>query len=86
MSAALTLNVHTVYFALRLGGRLAAGETVLVHGAAGGLGSAALQVARPLGAHTIAVVSSPEKERLARQAGATRCCGSMRRGASRPES
>ena len=68
--AALALNVYTAYFALRLRGRLEAGETVLVHGAAGGLGSAALQVARALGARAIAVVSSAEKERLARQAGA----------------
>jgi NADPH2:quinone reductase len=41
-----------------------------VHGAAGGLGTATLQVARGLGATTIAVVSSDEKERVARTAGA----------------
>ncbi len=68
--AALLLNYHTVYFALKLRGRLQAGERVLVHGAAGGVGTAALQVARALGASTIAVVSSEEKERVARQAGA----------------
>jgi NADPH2:quinone reductase len=43
---------------------------VLVHGAAGGVGTAALQVAKALGARTIAVVSSDEKERVAREAGA----------------
>jgi NADPH:quinone reductase len=43
---------------------------VLVHGAAGGVGTAALQVAKGLGARTIAVVSSDEKERVARAAGA----------------
>src|SRR4051812_31206078 len=59
--AALILNYHTAYFALKLRGRLEAGETVLVHGAAGGVGTAALQVAKGLGATTIAVVSSDEK-------------------------
>jgi NADPH2:quinone reductase len=68
--AALVLNHHTAYFALRLRGRLGEGETVLVRGAAGGVGSAALQVARALGARPIAVVSSAEKERVAHEAGA----------------
>jgi NADPH2:quinone reductase len=69
--ASLILNYHTAYFALRLRGRLKEGETVLVHGAAGGVGTAVLQVAKGLGASkTIAVVSSDEKERVAREAGA----------------
>jgi NADPH2:quinone reductase len=68
--AALILNYHTAYFALKLRGRLAEGETVLVHGAAGGVGTASLQVAKGLGARTIGVVSSDEKERVAREAGA----------------
>jgi NADPH2:quinone reductase len=68
--AALVLNYHTAYFALALRGRLASGETVLVHGAAGGVGTAALQVARGLGATTIAVVSSDVKAKIALQAGA----------------
>jgi NADPH2:quinone reductase len=68
--AALILNYHTAWFALRLRGRLREGETVLVHGAAGGVGTAALQVAGGLGARTIAVVSSDDKERVAREAGA----------------
>ncbi len=68
--AALVLNYHTAYFALKLRGRLADGETVLVHGAAGGVGTASLQVARGLGARTIAVVSSEEKARIAHAAGA----------------
>src|SRR3954449_10429460 len=68
--AALVLNYHTAYFSLVLRGRLTEGETVLVHGAAGGVGTAALQVAKALGARTIAVVSSDEKERVAREAGA----------------
>ena len=68
--ASLILNYHTAYLALRLRGRLNAGETVLVHGAAGGVGTASLQVAKGLGARTIAVVSSDEKEAVAREAGA----------------
>jgi NADPH:quinone reductase len=68
--AALVLNYHTVYFALEVRGRLARGETVLVHGAAGGVGTAALQVAKALGATTIGVVSSDAKEQVARDAGA----------------
>jgi NADPH2:quinone reductase len=68
--AGLILNYHTAYFSLRIRGRLEAGETVLVHGAAGGVGTASLQVAKGLGARTIAVVSSDDKERVARAAGA----------------
>jgi len=68
--AGLILNYHTAYFALKLRGRLAEGETVLVHGAAGGVGTATLQIARGLGARTIAVVSGEEKARVAREAGA----------------
>src|SRR3954452_22975888 len=68
--AGLGLNYHTAYFALKLRGRLEDGETVLVHGAAGGVGTASIQVANGLGARTIAVVSSDEKEEVARQAGA----------------
>ena len=68
--AGLILNYHTALFALKLRGRLREGETVLVHGAAGGVGTAALQVAKGLGARTIAVVSTDDKERVARSAGA----------------
>src|SRR5688500_17534250 len=68
--AGLILNYHTAYFSLKLRGRLGEGETVLVHGAAGGVGTATLQIANGLGARTIAVVSSDEKERVAREAGA----------------
>jgi NADPH2:quinone reductase len=67
--AALYLNYATAWFAVaRVGVR--AGETVLVQGAAGGVGTAALDVLRGLGARSIAVVSSDEKERVARSMGA----------------
>ena len=68
--AALVLNYHTAYFCLKTRGRLAAGETVLVHGAAGGVGTASLQVAKGLGATTIATVSTEEKRKVAQDAGA----------------
>ncbi len=68
--AGLAVNYHTAYFALVTRGRISAGETVVVHGAAGGVGTACVQVAAGLGAKTIAVVSSEEKERMARAAGA----------------
>jgi NADPH:quinone reductase len=70
--AGLVLNYHTAYFALAMRGRLREGEWVLVHGAAGGVGTATLQVAHGLGARTIGVVSSDDKERMAREAGADR--------------
>jgi NADPH2:quinone reductase len=68
--AGLVLNYHTAVFALVTRGRLSAGEQVLVHGGAGGVGTAALQVARGLGARAIAVVSSDEKAQMATEAGA----------------
>ena len=68
--AGLVLNYHTAYFSLLTRGRLREGEWVLVHGGAGGVGTASLQVAKGLGARTIAVVSTDEKERVAREAGA----------------
>ncbi len=70
--AGLLFNDLTVYFALTVRGRLAHGETVLVHGAAGGIGTSTLRLAPALGAsRVIAVVSSAEKADVARAAGAT---------------
>jgi NADPH:quinone reductase-like Zn-dependent oxidoreductase len=63
-------------------GRLAAGETVLVQGAAGGVGTACLQVAKAYGARTIAVVSPDAKERVARAAGADQVVRSTGAGKS----
>jgi len=68
--AALVLNYETAIVALEVRGRMRAGETVLVHGAGGGTGTAALQVAHALGGTAIGVVSSEDKERVAREAGA----------------
>jgi NADPH2:quinone reductase len=60
----------TAWFALKIRTRVAAGETVLVTGAGGGVGLAAIDVARSLGARVIAVASSEEKRKLALAAGA----------------
>ena len=68
--AGLILNYHTAYFSLVTRGALKPSETVLVHGAAGGVGTATLQVAKGLGARAFAVVSDDAKEEVARRAGA----------------
>src|SRR6185312_7255542 len=70
--AGVLFNDLTVYFALTVRGRLQAGDSVLVHGAAGGIGTSALRLAPALGAsRVIAVVSSEDKAEVARTAGAT---------------
>jgi NADPH2:quinone reductase len=70
--AGILFNDLTVHFALRTRGRLAVGETVLVHGAAGGIGTSTLRLAPALGAaRTIAVVSTEDKVAIARAAGAS---------------
>jgi NADPH2:quinone reductase len=70
--AGLLFNDLTVHCALRTRGRLKAGESVLVHGAAGGIGTSTLRLAAAWGAsRTIAVVSTEDKADVARAAGAT---------------
>lgn len=69
-AAAMPINVLSAEFALNERGRLERGETVLIHGAAGGLGAALTQQAKLKGATVIAVVSTPEKAELARRVGA----------------
>jgi NADPH2:quinone reductase len=68
--AALPLNYLTAHFALVERGDLRSGETVLVHGASGGVGTASVQVAKGFGARVIAVTSTEEKAAFARAAGA----------------
>lgn len=68
--AALPVNFLTAVFALGRRGGLRAGETVVVLGAAGGLGTALVAVARAMGARVLAAVSAPEKAEAARGAGA----------------
>ena len=65
------MNFQTAHLALTRRGRLAEGEAVLVHGAAGGVGTACIQVARALGAGTIiGVASGRERMAVAMAAGA----------------
>ena len=68
--AALPMNYLTMHFGLVQRGRLQEGETVLVQGAAGGVGTAAVQLAAALGARVIAVTSTQDKAEVARAAGA----------------
>jgi NADPH2:quinone reductase len=69
-AAAMGLTYLTAHFALVERGRMQAGETVLVTGAAGGVGFAAVQVAKALGAVVVAAVSSDEKAACAKAGGA----------------
>ncbi|RKH47394.1 NADPH:quinone oxidoreductase family protein [Corallococcus llansteffanensis] len=69
-AAGVVMNYHTAHFALHRRGQLQQGETVVVHGAAGGVGTAAVQVAKGAGARVVAVVSDERKAEVARRAGA----------------
>ena len=68
--AAYSVAYGTSYHALKQGAALKSGETVLVLGAAGGVGYAAVELAKALGAKVIAAASSDEKLQFAREAGA----------------
>jgi NADPH:quinone reductase len=68
--ACLPMNYLTAHFALLVRGKLRSGQSVLVHGAAGGIGTACIQLATAHGARVIAVVSSAAKHEVALAAGA----------------
>lgn len=68
--AGVVVNYHTVNFGLRRRGELVAGESVLVMGAGGGIGTAAIQVARGFGARVIAGVADDAQRETAVAAGA----------------
>jgi NADPH2:quinone reductase len=69
--ASIIFNYGTAYFALVERGKLQPGESVLVQGAAGGIGTAAIQVAKAFGAgRVVAVTSTAEKGAVALEAGA----------------
>jgi len=70
-SAAALLLLVTAYHTLTFAGKIQRGESVLIHAAAGGVGSTAVQIAKHLGATPIiATAGSPEKLAIARDAGA----------------
>jgi NADPH2:quinone reductase len=73
--AALPITYCTTIHALVERAGLRAGETLLVLGAAGGVGTAAIQTAKALGARVIAVASTPEKQALCRSLGADEVFG-----------
>lgn len=69
-AAALLGNYYTMYFALARRGALQLGETVLVLGSAGGVGTAAVQIAKALGARVIAMVHRPHAIDFVKELGA----------------
>ncbi|MFG1909129.1 NADPH:quinone oxidoreductase family protein [Kribbella sp. NPDC048928] len=71
----LVVNWPTALAALRPLGRLSAGETVLIHAAAGGTGQAAVRLAKHYGA-TVIATASPEKHEVVRALGADHVLGS----------
>ena len=69
-AAALSIGYQTSWFALHRRTQLMAGETLLVHAAAGGVGSAAVQLGKAAGATVIGVVGGPDKAEYCRRLGA----------------
>ena len=70
-AAAFLIPFQTAHIALARRGQLTQDETLLVHGAAGGVGSAAIQVGRALGAEVIATATGPERVKACLEMGAT---------------
>ena len=68
--AAFPLNYGTTYYALKQRGQLQAGETLLVTGAGGGVGTTAIEIGKAMGARVIAAASSDEKLEIAKNLGA----------------
>lgn len=69
-AASLFIGYQTAWFALHRRARLQPGETLLVHAAAGGVGSATVQLGKAAGARVIGVVGGPEKVEYAQRLGA----------------
>ncbi|MEM9620918.1 MAG: NADPH:quinone oxidoreductase family protein [Pseudomonadota bacterium] len=72
-AAGFFINYATALYGLCDCGHLQRGETVLILGAAGGVGSAAICVAKAMGAHVIAAASNPSKREAAMRYGADAC-------------
>ncbi|MBM3573756.1 MAG: NADPH:quinone oxidoreductase family protein [Alphaproteobacteria bacterium] len=69
-AAGMAIIYDTAWFALRDRGRIKAGDNVLILGATGGVGLAAIQLTKALGAKALATVSGPDKADIVRTAGA----------------
>ena len=67
--AAFPLNYGTTYHALKQRGQLQAGETLLVTGAGGGVGTTAIEIGKAMGARVIAAASTDEKLEIAKNLG-----------------
>jgi NADPH:quinone reductase len=72
-AAAAMLQGMTAHYLLHSSYPLKKGETALIHAAAGGVGLLLVQMAKKIGARVIATAGTPEKARLARDAGADEC-------------
>ena len=68
--AAFPLNYGTTYYALKQRGKLKEGETLLVTGAGGGVGTTAIEIGKAMGARVIAAASNQEKLDIAKRLGA----------------
>ncbi len=69
-AAAFTIVYHTSYFALVYRAKVSPGQTLLVHGAAGGVGVSAVQIGKALGAKVIGTAGSEEKRAFVKSLGA----------------
>ncbi|HHW37399.1 MAG TPA: NADPH:quinone oxidoreductase family protein [Bacillales bacterium] len=69
-AAAFYITYHTAYYALKTKALLREGETLLVHAGSGGVGSAAIQIGKALGAKVIATAGSEEKVEKCKEIGA----------------
>ena len=74
-AAATLLQGMTAHYLTRASYRIQPGDTVLVHAAAGGMGLLLTQAAKALGARVLGTASTPEKEKLAKDAGADATMG-----------
>ena len=83
-AAAFPVAYGTSHFALTHRGHLKAGETLLVLGAAGGVGLTAVEIGKQLGARVIAAAGSPEKLAVAREHGADELIDYQQREHPRP--
>ena len=72
-ASAFLYTYSTAYYALKNRGNLKAGETVLVLGAAGGIGMASIELAKAMGAKVIAAASTDEKLKICKSVGADFC-------------
>ncbi|WP_027962949.1 NADPH:quinone oxidoreductase family protein [Halalkalibacillus halophilus] len=69
-AAAMFITYHTAYYALKNRAQLMANETILVHAGSGGVGSAAIQIAKAMGAKVIATAGGEEKTKICSDLGA----------------